>query len=152
VSRSAYSRQARGPVPPVTATTSRSTSTFDAYQLQRIARAGLHGGIDDAFETAGSIAGSPLGPLGAVGGGLLGRGLGSLLGFSAHRGGTATAAGRQRGESPAQPVYVVMPGLSELLSELVSLTRAAQLRSAGIGLDALTHDVAVSNARAGVLS
>jgi hypothetical protein len=121
----------------------KSTSGFSTDQWQRIARSGLRGGADDALETAGSIAGSALGPLGSLGGGLLARELGSLLGLHAHR--------QPRGESPAQPVYVVMPGVSELLSELVNITRAAQLRSAGGGLDDLTGQLAVANRRAGLI-
>ncbi len=115
--------------------------------MQTIARAGISGGIDDALETAGSIAGSTLGPLGALGGGLLARGLGNLLGSGKGR---QSGVSAPRGESPAQPVYVVMPGLSELLSELVSVTRAAQLRSAGYGIDDITQQLALSNMRAGV--
>ena len=122
---------------------SKSASSFSANDWQRIARAGLRGGADDALETAGSIAGSALGPLGSLGGGLLARELGSLFGLHAHR--------QPRGESAAQPVYVVMPGVSELLSELVNVTRAAQLRGAGHGIDDLTSQLAVANKRAGLI-
>jgi len=128
----------------------RSASSTQS-DIAALIRAAIHG---NPLQTAGRIAGGSLGPLGSLAGGLLGGELAHLLGLGGGGAGSGGAgvspANLARGQTPAQPVYVTIPGVSELLSELVSLTRAAQLRSAGIGIDRLTANLAVQNRRAGL--
>ena len=93
----------------------------------------MGGGFGGLLSAAGGMFG---GPLGALAGGLVGK-----L-FGGHH--------KQRGETPAQPLYTQDVKLGSLLTDLLNITKIAAIRGASGGIDANIRALNTANARAGI--
>ena len=98
---------------------------FGPQGIANIAGATISGGLGGGLEAAVGLAGSAFGPIGALIGGVLGSGIRKLFGGKK----------KERGASPAAPVYTKDIELSNQLATYLAVTGQALRGSMGGELD-----------------